>query len=65
MKCRRPVAEDIFLKHFWDCFLTFKQSSSEAAGMPAYFRFLTLLSKLVAQKLHRTSVCAESVHEEH
>ena len=42
---RRPVGQDVFLKHFWDCFNTFRQTSSEEAGMPAYFRFLTLLGK--------------------
>lgn len=41
--CRRPLSKDVFLKHFWDCFATFEQHSSERAGMPAYFRFLTLL----------------------
>lgn len=44
--CRRPVGQDVFLKHFWDCYKTFQQTSTEEAGMPAYFRFLTLLGEL-------------------
>jgi hypothetical protein len=43
--CRRPVGQDVFLKHFWDCYKTFQQTSTEEAGMPAYFRFLTLLGE--------------------
>lgn len=44
--CSKPVRKEVFLDHFWDCFETFKQHSAEGAGMPAYFRFLTLLGRL-------------------
>ncbi len=50
---RQPVGKDTFLKHFWKCFTTFEQTSTEEAGMPAFFRFLTLLSR--SQAFHRTS----------
>ena len=33
--------------------------------MPAYFRFLTLLSKLLAQNNYQTTICADSMHQEH
>lgn len=52
--CRRPVSKDTFLKCFWECFETFRKTSTEAAGMPAYFRFLTLLGELLQLYLRRS-----------
>lgn len=45
--CRSPIAHDTFLHHFWPCFNTLKAKADEEVGMPAYFRFLTLLGAAV------------------
>lgn len=37
----RPVSKDLFCKHFWECW---DMLHSSEGGMPAYFRFLTLLA---------------------
>ena len=38
------MGEDVFLRNFWECFQNFQdESKPDSPGMPAYFRFLTLL----------------------
>lgn len=40
------MSEDVFVKNFWRCFNDFQDSAKpDSPGMPAYFRFLTLLSE--------------------
>jgi hypothetical protein len=41
--CRVPVDKATFLENMWWCFNTLKDKCDEEVGMPAYFRFLTLL----------------------
>ena len=44
--CRQPIAKDKFLRHFWHCFNTLKSQADNMVGMPAYFRFMTLLGAI-------------------
>mmetsp|Transcript_6708 Transcript_6708/g.22311 ORF Transcript_6708/g.22311 Transcript_6708/m.22311 type:complete len:521 (+) Transcript_6708:452-2014(+) len=39
-----PVSEAVFLEHFWWCFRRLQETATEEVGMPAYFRFMLLLS---------------------
>lgn len=43
--CSVPVAKDVFLENLWETFNTLQAKCDEEAGMPAYFRFLTLLGE--------------------
>ena len=44
MMCRRLVSRAVFADAFWRCFKRLEASQDAAVGMPAYFRFLTLLA---------------------
>jgi len=54
LTCRRPIAIPTFIKHFWWCFNNLKEYADAHAGMPAYFRFMTILGET------RTSQCTQS-----
>lgn len=41
--CRRPIAKELFIQHFWWCFNKLKEFEHMHPGMPAYFRFMTIL----------------------
>lgn len=43
-----PIDQDRFLKHFWMVYDTLQSKSDQQLGMPAYFRFLTLLGASMA-----------------
>lgn len=43
--CRQMVSRPVFADAFWKCYNTLKATATPEAGMPGYFRFLTLLSK--------------------
>jgi len=43
--CRQMVSRPVFADAFWKCYNTLKATANPDAGMPGYFRFLTLLSK--------------------
>lgn len=40
----RPIAIPTFIKHFWWCFNNLKEYADAHPGMPAYFRFMTILA---------------------
>lgn len=43
--CRRPIAIPDFMQHFWWCFDKLKEYAHLHPGMPAYFRFMTILGE--------------------
>lgn len=43
--CRQMVSRPVFADAFWQCYNTLKATATPEAGMPGYFRFLTLLSE--------------------
>jgi hypothetical protein len=43
--CRQMVSRPVFADAFWRCYNTLKATATPEAGMPGYFRFLTLLSE--------------------
>ena len=43
--CRRPIGIPDFIQHFWWCFDRLKEYSHLHPGMPAYFRFMTILGE--------------------
>lgn len=43
--CRQMVSRPVFADAFWKCYNTLKATATPEAGMPGYFRFLTLLSE--------------------
>ncbi len=45
LPCRRPIAIPTFIKHFWWCFNNLKEYADAHPGMPAYFRFMTILGE--------------------
>lgn len=45
MPCRQMVSRPVFADAFWQCYNTLKATATPEAGMPGYFRFLTLLSE--------------------
>ncbi len=42
----KPINKDQFVKHFWAVYDTLQSTCDKTLGMPAYFRFLTLLGEL-------------------
>lgn len=46
------VSRPVFADAFWQCYNTLKATATPEAGMPGYFRFLTLLSESHKQQLH-------------
>ena len=61
--CRRPIAIPIFMQHFWWCFNGLKEYSDAHPGMPAYFRFMTILGEAnvylpeIISPLNRGTLC--------
>lgn len=47
MCCRQMVSRPVFAEAFWKCYNTLKDTATPEAGMPGYFRFLTLLSEFI------------------
>lgn len=43
--CRRPIGIPDFMQHFWWCFDRLKEYAHLHPGMPAYFRFMTVLGE--------------------
>jgi len=58
LTCRRPIAIPAFIKHFWWCFNNLKEYADAHPGMPAYFRFMTILGETLSlQCTHFETVC--------
>ncbi len=55
--CRRPIEIPTFIKHFWWCFNNLKEYADAHPGMPAYFRFMTILGETLSCKTCILRLC--------